>query len=802
MLAPSDALKTFFLPPDYSIELVASEPLVQDPVAIDFDPDGRLWVVEMLGYMPTIDAAGENAPVGRIAVLEDRNDDGRMDTRRVYMDGLVLPRAVKVLEAGVLVGAPPFLWLTRDTNKDGRADATEVVRDDYGDPETNPEHNANGLMWGLDNWIYSARYEGRFRVERGRVLYEETRRLGQWGLSMDDYGRIYRNSNEDPLRIDLLSDHYFMRNPNAQRSRGIYEQTVTDETVWPVRPTRGVNRGYRERVLRPDGRLAEFTAAGSPVVYRGDRLPRKLLNNVFITEPAGNLVRRFVVDELRGGTLRARNPYDQAEFLASTDERFRPVNLSSAPDGTLYVVDMYRGIIQHRHYQTDYLKNYIRAHKLETPIGYGRIYRVVHRTTRRDRPPRLSGARPAALVAALSHPNGWWRDTAQRLLVERYGGGPATISEEIRSGPLPSTDERARLHALWTLDGLRAADPPTLVRALRDPSSHVRAAALRIAEPLIARGDATLTAAVLTRIDDGDLRVRRQLAASLGVLPAQARENALAAVLQRHGSDPIVVDAAVSGLHGGELAFMRRLRNDTAWMATAVDPPGILKLLAAAVMRGAKPGEVNELIAALGAERVPRWQRLALLEGIDMFVPDSDASEARMEVVALERTPSGLLEAATSGDAEIRERAQALVKVIRWPAKPKAHRPAATPLTAGEQQRFDAGRRQYRTTCAPCHQQDGRGVTGLAPPLVGSKWVLGEPARLARIVLHGKEGAQMMPPLGALNDEQIAAILTYVRRGWGHQAGAVNPGLITEVRGYTTGRNRPWTEQELSHVRQ
>lgn len=805
VLTPADALKTFFLPPGYAIELVASEPLVRDPVAIDFDADGRMWVVEMRGYMPTIDGTGEDAPVGRIVVLEDGNDDGRMDTSRVYLDGLVLPRAVKVLEAGVLVGAPPFLWLTRDTNGDGRADVKEIVRDDYGDPGTNPEHNANGLLWALDNWIYNARYDGRFRVNQGRVIHERTLRRGQWGLSMDDYGRLFRNSNEDPLRVDLVADHYFTRNPNAERTRGVYEQTVTDQTVWPVRPTPGVNRGYRERVLRPDGTLAQFTAAGSPVVYRGDRLPGELLNNVFITEPAGNLVRRFVIEEARDGALRARNAYERAEFLASTDERFRPVNLSSAPDGTLYVVDMYRGIIQHRFYQTDYLKHYIRTHRLEAPIGYGRIYRIVHRSTTRGRRPRLSRAARHELVAALSHPNGWWRDTAQRLIVERFGGTARfDDADQLHRLVLTPRDERARMHALWTLHGLGLTRPATLPRALGDPSPHVRVAALRIAEAFLGRGDATLSLAVLKRIADTDPRVRRQLAASMGALPPGEREDALAALLARHGSDPIVVDAAVSGLHGSELAFVDRLRNDRVWIERAVDPGGIMKMLAAAVMRGGKPDEMQQVLDWIGEEQAARWQRLALLDGVDMFVPDSDASDgdARMEAVELRRKPAGLLAAAASTDHEIRTRAQDLAKLIRWPDKPKEQRPAVPPLSAEDRQRFAQGSGQYRSTCAPCHQPDGRGISGQAPPLVGSKWVLGPPARLARIILHGKEGAQMMPPLNALTDDQIASVLTYVRRAWGHQGGPVNPALVTEVRGYTTGRNRPWTEQELSQVRQ
>jgi glucose/arabinose dehydrogenase len=168
-------LARFTTQPGYRVELVAAEPLVQDPVAIDFDPDGRIWVVEMRAFMPNLQGTGEDRPVGRIVVLDDTNDDGRMDRKTVFMDSLVLPRAVKVLSQGVLVAEVPNLWLVRDTNGDGRADSKELVRDDYGTKQSNPEHNANGLLWGIDNWIHNANYAGEFRLGAdGKLVYRRT----------------------------------------------------------------------------------------------------------------------------------------------------------------------------------------------------------------------------------------------------------------------------------------------------------------------------------------------------------------------------------------------------------------------------------------------------------------------------------------------------------------------------------------------------------------------------------------------------------------------------------------------------
>ena len=245
-----------------------------------------------------------------------------------------------------------------------------------------------------------------------------------------------------------------------------------------------------------------------------------------------------------GTTLVARKAYERAEFLTSTDERFRPVYLSNAPDGTLYLVDMYHGIIQHRDYITEYLRDQILSRKLDGPSGHGRIYRIVHETTRPESMPVSTQPRPIQLVDLLSHQNGWWRDTAQRLLVERGDlSAVGALAKLATSAPLATT----RLHALWTLDGLDSLEPALVVRALPDPSRDVRASAIRLAEKWLRESNAAVRAAVLALVTDADWAVRRQLAASLGELPSGARETALSGMLERHGDDPVVVDAALSG---------------------------------------------------------------------------------------------------------------------------------------------------------------------------------------------------------------------------------------------------------------
>ena len=467
-LSPQDALKTFYMPPGYRLELVASEPLIQEPVAIDWDVDGRLWAVEMPGFMANITGSNELDPIGRVVVLEDTDGDGRMDRRTVFADGLVLARSIKILDRGVLVAEPPNVWLMRDSDGDLRMDTKELVTSQYGRRDGDPQNNANGFHWALDNQMYTAgQSDVQLRLKNGAFEVRRTLQRGEWGVTEDDAGHVYRNTNESALHVDLVPTAYFARNPNLLRTRGSYERLRAEansadgdalNVIWPVRPNPGTNRAYQTGIDRADGSLERFTSVCAPLVYRGDRLPPDLYGNVFVAEPAANLVSRIVVSD-DGATMRARKAYERGEFLASSDERFRPVFLTNAPDGTLYVVDMYRGIIEHRLSLTVYLRDYILGRKLDQSTGFGRIYRVVHETTRRDTVSHRGGkSSNAQLVETLSHPNGWWRDTAQRLLVERGATAGATVAPLLVKLAQGAELPRTRVRALWTLDGLDAIE--------------------------------------------------------------------------------------------------------------------------------------------------------------------------------------------------------------------------------------------------------------------------------------------------------------------------------------------------------
>ena len=803
VLSAEESQKTIVLPPGYRAELVAKEPLVQDPIAIDFDANGRMWVLEMPAFAMDVTMRDSRDPICRAVVLEDTDDNGVMDKRTVFADGLILPRAIKAVDGGVLIGEPPNLWLMKDTNGDLKVDDKQLVSNTFGRLEANIEHNANSLVWGLDNWIYTSEHDWHLRFRNGKFEVVPTLNRGQWGGSMDDAGRIYRNVNSAPLFVDFVAARYFLRNPNGLRTRGLYEPVISieDAVVWPVRPTRGANRGYRDQFFRQDNSSVMLLSAGSPVVYRGDRLPKDLAGNVFVTDSVTNLVHRLVMVDDGTGRMTAKNGYEKGEIFAATDERLRPVNLASGPDGTLYVVDMYRGVVQDVTYQTEYLQEYIKHHKLELPVGLGRIWRITHATTKRDRKPALSKESGAGLVNALSHPNGWWRDTAQQLLVQRRD---LTMAPALKTLAANSADFRTRLHALWTLDGLDAIEVAQVERALRDPSPDVRAAGVRLAERWLGEPGHPLAAVVTKLIDDRNWIVRRQVAASLGELPKDARLGPLVTVLQRYGSDAITVDAGISGLNGQELAALEQMTSKVVDDAVS--------MLAGAVGRTRDEPAIQKLFEMAADANRPAGQRLAVLTGLETGLQGGGGRGGGRGAgggrgrgaggggFALSREPAALTALSTAAPAELAEPARRVAALVTWPGKPVAA-PSAPRLTAEETKRFAAGQEIYKNTCAACHQPDGLGKEKIAPPLVNSRFVTGNSAIAVRILLAGKEGPTgLMPPLATLTDEQIASVLTYIRREWGHTASAVVVDDVLETRQLTASRKRPWTEEELSRM--
>jgi glucose/arabinose dehydrogenase len=412
VLSPQASIDKMHIEKGFEVKLVASEPLIVAPVAINFDKQGRIWVVQMNDYMPDTLGTGEEKPTGKIVILSDKDGDGVMDDRKVFLDSLVLPRAICLIEDGILVAEPPSLWYYTIQND---KPASKTLVDSAYAEGGNVEHQSNGLLRSMDNWIYNAKSARRYRKQGNKWLIERTHFRGQWGISQDEWGRLFYNNNSENLLGDEFGPGLGAYNENQKRVTGFNKKIVPDNSVYPARPTPGVNRGYMKGVLDEKKRLTNFTAACGPVIYTGDLFDKKYSGNAFVAEPSANLIKRNILTA-DGYSINGKQAYTDKEFLASEDERFRPVNLYTGPDGALYIVDFYRGIIQHKTYLTTYLKNEIKKRELTQPLNCGRIYKIVPVASKVPLPALANDT--ASLLRLLYHGNGWMRNEAQQLMVD------------------------------------------------------------------------------------------------------------------------------------------------------------------------------------------------------------------------------------------------------------------------------------------------------------------------------------------------------------------------------------------------
>jgi len=815
--APIDALNSFAMPPGYAVELVAAEPLVQDPILMEFDGDGRLWVMELPGWAHNLSMENSLEPVNRLVVLDDTDNDGVFDKRTVFADKLVLPRAFKILAGGcALIGEPPTLWKACDTDGDLKADTKEKVADGFARLGV-LEHGANGLFWGMDNLLVVSEHEWNVAFKAGQFVTVPGLRRGQWGVTQDDAGRIYRNVNTDPLFVDYVSPDYFARNPDLVRTRGLYENLVDQEktNIWPAHPTFGLNRGYRREVFRADGTASYYGGVSSPLIYRGTRLPADMQGMGFVADGATNIVHLLRLKDDGQGRMAAEDYYAKGEFLASTDVRFRPTALAGGPDGSFYIADMYRGVSQDGPLQTDYLRDYITKRGLARGIGHGRIYRVVHVGANgaaapmpRDARPQMSRDTTAALVAHLSHPNGWWRDTAQQHLVQR--ADPKSEPLLVKLAKDLKADWRSRLHALWTLDGMGAMRADLALLAMRDAKAELRAAGLRLAESGLAKGDQKLIKAVLALAGDGNWQVRVQAAATLGALPDAARVQPMIALLSVHGDDPVLVDAALSGLKGSELPVL------TALAAAPAAPREAVAMLAGALAKRRDAATGQQLVALAARDDLSAPVRTSLLNGLALGfsggaqtggnavaggraggnIPGVTRARGGVERFALAAEPA-MLSRLASGSDTLAEPAKKLLALITWPGRPAP--PALPPRTASEEALFKQGQAIYVEQCSGCHQIEGQGQATVAPALAGSKRVAANGDVPVRILTNGLEGKiGLMPPLGGvMSDEEVAAVLTYVRQSFGNRATPIPPAAVKEWRLAFVHRTTPWSEKDI-----
>ena len=503
-LTPEEALKTFKLPPGYRLELVMSEPTILEPVVSVFDGNGRLYIAEMRSYMRDADASKESDPISRVSLHWSSKGDGVFDKHTIFADNMLLPRMILPLKDSVLIQETHTgeVYEYRDTNNDGVSDEKKLFHTFDRAGDGNMEHQPSGLIWAMDNWIYSTYNPVRIRWTPNGVISERTApNGGQWGLTQDNNGKtFFSNAGNDngPLTYQQPVVYGAFRFPN--------EQAPGYREVFPLTGLYDYQPG--PRYSRDDGTLNHTTSAAGLDIYRGDRLPADLQGDLLYGEPVGRLVRRSKV-EVRDGVTILSNPYqgEKADFIRSTDAYFRPVNLVTAPDGTVFITDMYRGIIQQGNWtrRGSYLRGAIDKYGIADKTNRGRIWRLVHDDMKPAyAQPRMLDETPAQLVAHLSHPNGWWRDTAQKLLILSQDKSVVPALEAVAR---TSTNALARAHAIWTLEGLDALKPALVREKLQDSEPQVRVAAMRASETLIKAGDTSLKADILAMSKNPDPNV-------------------------------------------------------------------------------------------------------------------------------------------------------------------------------------------------------------------------------------------------------------------------------------------------------
>lgn len=557
VLSPDESLKTMRLEKGFSIKLVASEPLISTPVAMTFDNTGRIWVVEMTDYRPIKTDSSEQYPLGKVVILQDTNGDGVMDTRKVFIDSLMMPRAICLVDNGLLVATPPNLWYVKiDDDKPGErilVDSSYTVSD-------NPEGQTNGLLRALDNWIYSAGFGSskRYRKIKDKWITESTYLRGQWGLSPDDYGHLFYNNNTQNLLGDYLLPGVTNGNKYQNKVAGFNEKIVPDNRVYPAAPTPGVNRGYKEGILDQDGKLINFTAACGPVIYRGGLFSDAYAGNAFVCEPAANLIKRNIL-ERKGLQIMGKQAYQDKEFLVSTDKRFRPVNLYNGPDGALYLVDMYRGVIQDDLSLTEYLKEYSLHHSLNSPVNCGRIYKIV--PEKAPLTPATIPDSPEYLPRLLTSKNGWIREKAQEEIVDKQYD---QIIPELRELLSNSYTAITNIHALWTLEGLNALRKEDIIPLLLSQNSDIQIHALTV---LIAMIDKSNYKQYLPSIEhilsekDSSLALYiAYVANKLFTFSPGSADHLWTKLTDEYPSNLYIADAMISGIQDKEAIFSHRYK--------------------------------------------------------------------------------------------------------------------------------------------------------------------------------------------------------------------------------------------------
>jgi mono/diheme cytochrome c family protein len=506
---PEEAIEAIEVPDGYHLEVVASEPMVEEPAMIAFGPDGALYVCEWRTYMQDEYATGQLDPVSRVVKLVDTDGDGKMDERTVFIDNVLLPRSVLPLGDRVLVNltGSNTIYAYFDDDKDGVSDRREVAYQGD-DNKGNIEHQASGLVYNLDNFIYSNYH--RFQYDHGKLIAtpHSVARISQWGLARDDDGRLFCSwaGGGNPAHSFQFPGGYPI--VNIAEHAEDYETPYASCKVWDQS-----SGGYKEEEQIV---LLKHSASCGQTVLRSPLMPQ-WHGNVVTCEPVGRFIRMSEI-EWENGKGTARNPFPKSEFIRSTDPYFRPVWTESAPDGCLYIADLSRGIIQEKQWfptedgdeRVAWVNRYKRIKKwgMLKAFRHGRIYRLVPDDFQPGPTPDMRTEAGPALAAQLENPNGWWRDTAQKLIVT---GQHQDAVPALKKLAAQSENTDARITALWSLQGLNALTSKLVLNALDSENPRVRMAAVHLAETFLMDRDQPIRETLVAMLNDPDPTVAIQL---------------------------------------------------------------------------------------------------------------------------------------------------------------------------------------------------------------------------------------------------------------------------------------------------
>lgn len=636
-LSPEQALKSFRLNDDFNIEIFAAEPFVLDPVDLVFDGEGKAYVVEMPDY-PYQPAKGKGA--GRIRLLMDTNGDGRIDKSTVFADSLSEATSILPWKSGLIITSAPHILYLKDTTGDFRADTKEVLFSGFF--RNNSEAQITCLRFGIDNWIY-ANNRGQdgevhfnrkadaapisvrgadFRFRLDREQFEPETGPGQFGQTIDKWGHRFFTENSIHLQHAVIAWRYLHRHPYLPSTTAVvnisdHDPVMYQETpppYWRAERTNRRNKQYQEQKLsRIEYADDHFTGASGGTIYTGDAYPKEYYGNVFTGDVAGNLIHRdlltLIPDSTRFVAKRGEKEKDR-EFLSSKDPWFRPANFTVGPDGYLYVVDMYRQHIETpvsipEDLQTD--MDFLRG------SDYGRIYRIVPKKGRSAKPAlaNLKNMQSAQLVELLASSNQWWAIQSQRLLLERQD---ASVIPLVKSMFTTHIDPVTRLHALFVLEGLNALDASLVKQAVKDKDPNMRENGLILAEsypehlPLIVQAT-----------KDAFARVALQATLSLGEFKTHQVTPALAAVVEKYGTDRWFRMAVLSTDAGSSPEFLELLADKGSFfLEYKLEKASFLEDISYIVGLRNRQGEVAGLLKLLfrpSLKMESRWW-LAALTGL------------------------------------------------------------------------------------------------------------------------------------------------------------------------------------------